>query len=75
MLLRSYIPTAVRVEITDPQDPTPYVYLSTREPQAWWRRSRPYAPDPGGGRPRPSARPSGPFTGPSTPGLVPNERP
>lgn len=34
MLLRSYIPTAVRVEITDPEDPTPYVYLSTREPQA-----------------------------------------
>ncbi|MBO0912840.1 DUF3093 domain-containing protein [Streptomyces sp. NBC_01260] len=34
MLLRSYIPTAVRVKITDPQDPTPYAYLSTREPQA-----------------------------------------
>ncbi|WP_432011784.1 DUF3093 domain-containing protein [Streptomyces cucumeris] len=34
MLLRSYIPTALRVEVTDPQDPTPYVYLSTRDPQA-----------------------------------------
>ncbi|MFD9540439.1 DUF3093 domain-containing protein [Streptomyces sp. NPDC060022] len=34
MLLRSYIPTAVRVKVTDPDDPTPYVYLSTREPQA-----------------------------------------
>ncbi|MGC5400555.1 DUF3093 domain-containing protein [Streptomyces sp. DT20] len=34
MLLRSYIPTAVRVKVTDPQDPTPYVYLSTREPKA-----------------------------------------
>ncbi|MEU8674909.1 DUF3093 domain-containing protein [Streptomyces sp. NPDC048560] len=34
MLLRSYIPTAVRVEVTDPADPTPYVFLSTREPQA-----------------------------------------
>ncbi|MBO1335737.1 DUF3093 domain-containing protein [Streptomyces sp. VRA16 Mangrove soil] len=34
MLLRSYVPTAVRAEITDPQDPTPYVYLSTREPEA-----------------------------------------
>ncbi|MFG2713294.1 DUF3093 domain-containing protein [Streptomyces goshikiensis] len=34
MLLRSYVPTAVRVEVTDPADPTPYVYLSTREPQA-----------------------------------------
>ncbi|MEV7103908.1 DUF3093 domain-containing protein [Streptomyces atroolivaceus] len=34
MLLRSYVPTAVRVKVTDPDDPTPYVYLSTREPQA-----------------------------------------
>ncbi|MFF3263307.1 MULTISPECIES: DUF3093 domain-containing protein [unclassified Streptomyces] len=34
MLLRSYIPTAVRVKVTDAQDPTPYVYLSTREPKA-----------------------------------------
>ncbi|MFJ6464978.1 DUF3093 domain-containing protein [Streptomyces sp. NPDC091387] len=34
MLLRSYIPTAVRVKVTDPQDPTPYLYLSTREPKA-----------------------------------------
>ncbi|MFI5619856.1 DUF3093 domain-containing protein [Streptomyces sp. NPDC051567] len=34
MLMRSYVLTAVRVEITDPADPTPYVYLSTREPQA-----------------------------------------
>ncbi|WP_372345299.1 DUF3093 domain-containing protein [Streptomyces sp. KL116D] len=34
MLLRSYVPTAVRAKITDPADPTPYVYLSTREPEA-----------------------------------------
>jgi hypothetical protein len=34
MLLRSYVTTAVRAEITDPSDPTPYVYLSTREPEA-----------------------------------------
>ncbi|MFC9650638.1 MULTISPECIES: DUF3093 domain-containing protein [unclassified Streptomyces] len=34
MLLRSYVPTALRVEITDPEDPTPYVYLSTRDPKA-----------------------------------------
>ncbi|MEV3855008.1 DUF3093 domain-containing protein [Streptomyces sp. NPDC050095] len=34
MLLRSYVPTAIRAEITDPTDPTPYVYLSTREPEA-----------------------------------------
>ncbi|MEU7108737.1 DUF3093 domain-containing protein [Streptomyces sp. NPDC046215] len=33
MLLRGYVPTAVRIEITDPEDPTPYVYLSTRSPE------------------------------------------
>ena len=33
LLLRSYIPTALRVPVTDPQDPTPYLYLSTREPE------------------------------------------
>ncbi|GAA0336604.1 DUF3093 domain-containing protein [Streptomyces blastmyceticus] len=33
MLLRGYIPTALRVEVTDPADPTPYVYLSTRFPE------------------------------------------
>ncbi|WP_432054653.1 DUF3093 domain-containing protein [Streptomyces sp. bgisy022] len=33
MLLRAYIPGAVRVQITDPSDPTPYVFLSTREPE------------------------------------------
>ncbi|SCK50266.1 DUF3093 domain-containing protein [Streptomyces sp. WMMB 322] len=33
MLLRSYIRTAVRVEVTDPADPTPYLYLSTRTPR------------------------------------------
>ncbi|MER6678920.1 DUF3093 domain-containing protein [Streptomyces sp. NPDC000983] len=32
LLLRAYIPTALRVEVTDPQDPTPYLYLSTRRP-------------------------------------------
>ncbi|MCB5163677.1 DUF3093 domain-containing protein [Streptomyces bambusae] len=34
MLMRSYVPQAVRAEVTDPSDPTPYVYLSTRQPQA-----------------------------------------
>jgi hypothetical protein len=34
MLLRSYVPTAVRIEVSDPDDPTPYVYLSTRDPEA-----------------------------------------
>ncbi|MDH6127797.1 DUF3093 domain-containing protein [Kitasatospora sp. GP82] len=33
MLLRSYVPGALRVEVTDPADPTPYVYLSTRSPE------------------------------------------
>ncbi|MFI6287557.1 DUF3093 domain-containing protein [Streptomyces sp. NPDC051018] len=34
MLLRSYVPTAVRIKVTDPADPTPYVYVSTRNPKA-----------------------------------------
>jgi hypothetical protein len=33
MLLRAYVPTALKVEITDPADPTPYAYLSTRSPE------------------------------------------
>jgi hypothetical protein len=33
MLLRSYVRTAVRVEVVDPADPTPYLYLSTRHPE------------------------------------------
>ena len=33
LLLRSYIPTALKVQVTDPADPTPYLYLSTREPE------------------------------------------
>ena len=33
MLLRAYIPRALRIPITDPTDPTPYVYLSTRDPE------------------------------------------
>lgn len=33
MLLRSYVPTALKVEVADPDDPTPYLYLSTRSPQ------------------------------------------
>ena len=33
LLLRSYISTAVRVEIADPSDPTPYLYLSSRRPK------------------------------------------
>ncbi|MFE7974249.1 DUF3093 domain-containing protein [Streptomyces shenzhenensis] len=33
LLLRAYIPRALRVEVTDPADPTPYLYLSTRAPE------------------------------------------
>ncbi|MER8009789.1 DUF3093 domain-containing protein [Streptomyces sp. NPDC094149] len=33
LLLRAYIPRALKVEVTDPEDPTPYLYLSTREPE------------------------------------------
>ena len=33
LLMRSYIPCAVRVEVADPDDPTPYLYLSTRRPE------------------------------------------
>ena len=33
MLLRAYIPTVLKVEVTDPADRTPYLYLSTREPE------------------------------------------
>ncbi|MEV0255641.1 DUF3093 domain-containing protein [Streptomyces sp. NPDC050732] len=33
MLLRAYIPTALRIPITDPDDPTPYAYVSTRHPE------------------------------------------
>jgi hypothetical protein len=33
MLLRGYVRTAVRVEVVDATDPTPYLYLSTRQPE------------------------------------------
>lgn len=33
MLLRSYVKTAVRVEVADPRDPHPYLYLSSRHPE------------------------------------------
>jgi hypothetical protein len=33
MLLRAYVPTALKVSVTDPDDSTPYLYLSTRAPQ------------------------------------------
>ncbi|MGA5215272.1 DUF3093 domain-containing protein [Streptomyces cinereoruber] len=34
MLMRSFVSSAVRIEVVDPDDPTPYLYLSTRSPQA-----------------------------------------
>ena len=33
LLLRPYIPTAVRVTIDDPKDPVPYWLLSSRQPE------------------------------------------
>nr|WP_152888800.1 DUF3093 domain-containing protein [Streptomyces adustus] len=33
MVMRSFIPGAVRVEVLDPDDPTPYPYLATRAPE------------------------------------------
>ena len=33
MLLRGWVPTAVRVDLDDVDDPTPYWYVSTRHPQ------------------------------------------
>jgi hypothetical protein len=32
LVLRSYVPGAVRVQITDPGDPTPYWLIATRHP-------------------------------------------
>ncbi|MGQ0623435.1 MAG: DUF3093 domain-containing protein [Sporichthyaceae bacterium] len=34
LVLRGYVPTAVRVNVADPADPAPYWYVSTRDPQA-----------------------------------------
>ncbi|MGV8978688.1 MAG: DUF3093 domain-containing protein [Cellulomonas sp.] len=34
LCLRSWIPGAVRIEVRDPLDPTPYWVVSTRRPQA-----------------------------------------
>ncbi|HEU4542401.1 MAG TPA: DUF3093 domain-containing protein [Jiangellaceae bacterium] len=33
LLLRSYVPGAVRVVVNDPADPVPYWYVSTRQPE------------------------------------------
>jgi hypothetical protein len=33
LVLRSYLPGAVRVEITDPKDPAPYWLIATRHPE------------------------------------------
>lgn len=33
LVLRSYLPGAVRVEITDPRDPAPYWLIATRNPE------------------------------------------
>jgi len=33
LLIRSWAPAAVRVDVADPADPTPYWYVSTRDPE------------------------------------------
>lgn len=33
MVMRSFLPSAVRVGVVDPDDPTPYLYLATRTPE------------------------------------------
>lgn len=33
LVIRPYVPRAVRVEVTDPDDPTPYWYVATRRPE------------------------------------------
>jgi hypothetical protein len=33
LVLRGYLPLAVRVDVTDPDRPEPYWYVSTRQPQ------------------------------------------
>ncbi|MEU3057919.1 DUF3093 domain-containing protein [Streptomyces griseus] len=33
LVMRGYISGAVRVEVLDPDDPTPYLYISTRSPE------------------------------------------
>jgi hypothetical protein len=33
LVLRSYLPGAVRVELTDPSDPTPYWLVATKHPE------------------------------------------
>jgi DUF3093 family protein len=32
LVLRGYVPAAVRVDVADPRDPAPYWYVSTRHP-------------------------------------------
>ncbi|HEY2834771.1 MAG TPA: DUF3093 domain-containing protein [Sporichthyaceae bacterium] len=34
LVLRGYLPLAVRVDVQDPQQPVPYWYVSTRQPHA-----------------------------------------
>jgi hypothetical protein len=34
LFLRPYLPRGIRVEVTDPADPTPYWYIATRRPEA-----------------------------------------
>ena len=44
--VRPYLDTAVRVDVDDPDDPTPYWVVSTRDPEAVAAALRPARPDP-----------------------------
>ncbi|WP_308294205.1 DUF3093 domain-containing protein [Streptomyces sp. ST2-7A] len=69
MLLRAYVPEAVRVEVVDPDDPTPYLYLSTRNPRrlvAALEAGRGSAPEAEGPRVEPMTGQAG-TTGPAEP--------
>jgi hypothetical protein len=52
LYLRGWVPTAVRVDLVDPDDPAPYWYVSTRRPAdlaAALRGGPPGTPAPGSG--------------------------
>ena len=52
LLLRPWVPEAVRVDLDDPADPTPYWYVSTRRPAALAAviaRAAKFSAEPGGG--------------------------
>ena len=33
LMIRGYVPGGVKIEVTDPEDPTPYLLISSRKPE------------------------------------------